>query len=268
MKSKILFLGTGTSSGVPEIGCDCEVCTSRNPKNKRLRTSVYIEFTEGELKKYILIDTSPDFRYQALKYNIRWIDAILYTHSHYDHIGGFDEIRRFNILQKRAIPVYGTKSVIKNIKHNHKYVFKPIQIGGGVPQIKLNKVIPYKEFNIGFVKIIPLLVYHGKLKIVGYRFKDFAYITDASFLPAKTMEYLKNLKLLILNALRYREHETHFNLEQALRITEKINPEKALYVHMTHDLEHERVNKKELPAEYQLAFDGQIVVIGDGAQLY
>ncbi len=260
IKTEITFLGTGTSGGVPEIGCDCSVCTSDNPKNKRLRTSVFLKFKKGNDKLNILIDTTPDFRQQCLSNKIKRIDAVLYTHNHYDHICGLDELRRFNFLQKSIIPIYADDVVLRFIKKCYSYIFNPIQIGGGVPQVELNEVKYYKEFSVEFVNIMPLLVYHGKLKIVGFRFNDFAYITDASFLPDKTMKQLSNLKLLILNALRYEPHETHFNLEQAVGVVRRVNPQKAFFVHLTHKFDYDKTNS-ELPDNIRLAYDGLTVYV-------
>lgn len=170
-------------------------------------------------------------------------------------MAGLDELRRFNYLNKKTIPLYGNKDVLKNIKKKYSYIFHPMQIGGGVPKINLHTIKAYKPFNFLFVKIIPLLVFHGKLKILGFRFNNFAYITDASFLPEKTMAELQNLDLLILNSLRYEPHSTHFNLKESLEIVKKLKPKQAFFIHLTHFFEHETVNKS-LPSNVQLAYDG------------
>lgn len=249
MKAKLTFLGTGTSGGIPEIGCECPVCLSDEQKNKRLRTSVLLEQADFKL----LIDTTPDLRQQALAYHIRSLDAVLYTHDHYDHLAGLDEIRRFNYYSRQAIPVYGNPYFIRRLRRKYDYCFRPFQLGGGIP-----KIIPRpvkKDFAVGPFFVQPVKIFHGRLPILGYRIGSLAYITDASRIPEKSMNLLKGLDVLVLNALRYEKHSTHFNLEESLEVISKCAPQCAYLIHMTHDIDHHTVNNK-LPEHVHLAYDG------------
>jgi len=247
---EITFLGTGTSHGVPQIGCKCEVCTSKFHKNKRTRSSILIKNNSQS----ILVDTSTDFRFQAIKNKIEKIDAILYTHFHADHVHGIDDLRMFNEIQGGALPIYGNNLTIKMLKEMFPYIFcGAIQLGGGMPS--LSPYVTEEEFEISGLKILPIKAFHGKLEISGYRINDFAYLTDCSFIPDESMEKLHDLKLLVLGALRYRKHPTHFTLDEACEIIAKLRPEKAYLTHIAHDLEHRKVNQ-ELPKNIKLAFDG------------
>ena len=257
---EITFLGTGTSHGVPQIGCRCEVCISKFSKNKRTRSSILIKNNS----KSILIDTSTDFRFQVLKYKIESIDAILYTHFHADHVHGIDDLRRFNEIQGGTLPIYGSEMTIKQIKIMFPYIFnETIQLGGGKPEL-----IPYPvedEFELFGIRILPIKALHGKLEILGYRIDNVAYLTDCSFIPDESMEKLRSLKLLILGALRYRKHPTHFSLDEACKVIAKLRPQKAFITHIAHDLGHKKVNK-ELPKNIRLAFDGLKLEIEHGAR--
>lgn len=252
---KITFLGTGTSHGVPLITCKCKVCLSKNRKNKRLRTSILIEDNSNK-KNNLLIDCSKDFREQALKYKIDYVEHVLITHLHADHIFGIDELRIYNQVNKNNIKLYLNKKFSKEIKKIFPYIYKtPLQLGGGVTKVENNIVKPTKTFQINNFKITPILLYHGKLPILGYRINNIAYLTDCSFIPQESYQHLKNLDVLVLDALRETPHSTHFSLGQATNEALKINAKQTYFVHMAHNLEHEKTNKK-LPANIELAYDG------------
>jgi phosphoribosyl 1,2-cyclic phosphate phosphodiesterase len=248
---KIKIVGSGTSQGVPIIGCKCPTCLSENPKDKRLRASAYIEV--GDLK--ILIDTSIDFRQQMLRAGITDLDVVLYTHHHVDHIFGMDDLRQINQRFRKFIDIYGNKLTLNEIKVTFRYALDEELIKyWAVPLVNFN-YIENKNFNIKGVEVIPIEVYHGRIKIFGYRIGNFAYITDASKIPDAEMEKLGNLDVLILNSLRKAPHPTHFNLEQATEIALKVKAKKTYFTHITHDLIHEETNAT-LPENIELGYDG------------
>ena len=249
---KVVILGCATSTGVPIIGCQCSVCTSDNPKNKRTRCSVFIE-SRG---KNILIDSSTDLRFQALRHNITRLDAVLYTHSHADHTHGIDELRTFNFVNDMVIPCYGNSFTINNLKNNFGYIFDGVYSVGGKPKLKLN--IVEDDFDFDGMSIIPVEINHASWMILGYRIGNFAYLTDCSGIPSESMEKLNGLDLLIISALRYREHPAHFNIEQAIQITQKINPKLAVFTHMGHEVEYDTL-LSELPDNIVPAYDGMEV---------
>ncbi|TDX48905.1 MBL fold metallo-hydrolase [Orenia marismortui] len=246
---EITFLGTGTSHGVPIIGCSCSTCLSNNPKNKRYRSSIYIELDTSSL----LIDTAPELRLQLIRNNITTIDAVLFTHTHADHLMGFDDLRGINRLQKKAIPCYGNQRAIKEIKRVFSYIFNPFQIGGGIPEVTLHQVS--ENFEIKNSTIVPIPIKHGKLDILGYRIANMAYLTDCSFISAESYRLLEGIDLLIIDALRYEPHSTHMNIDQALEVVNKLEVPQTYFTHLSHRLEHESVNK-DLPNNVQLAYDG------------
>ena len=248
---RLTFLGTGTSTGVPAIGCDCETCTSSDPRDKRLRVSVLVEHRE----KIALIDTSADFRQQALRHNIRRLDAVLVTHSHVDHIFGLDDVRPLN-FRHGALGVYAEERVWRDIRRVFKYIFEPSHFGGGLPQLIPHVVEPYAPFCLGEdLHIAPLQVIHGRLPVMAYRFNDFAYATDLSELPDRTMDGLRDLDVLVLDCLRIRPHPTHLNIEQALAVVERLKPRRTYLTHLAHDIKHAR-DSALLPAGVEFAHDG------------
>lgn len=249
---KIIILGSGTSSGVPAIGCNCEVCLSTDPKNKRTRSSIIVSSNN----KNILIDTTTDLRYQSLNNRIDHIDAVLYTHSHADHIHGIDDMRCFNFVQDSSIPCFGNSETVSNIKNIFQYIFHKDQNGCSTPRLEFNVI--HAAFEIFGLKITPVPIMHGVIPILGYRIGDMAYLTDCSHIPKTSEKLLENLDLLILDGLRYKPHPTHFNMEQAIETSRKLKPERTLFTHLTHDLHHEKVNQ-ELPEGMELAFDGMVV---------
>ncbi|QOI98468.1 MAG: MBL fold metallo-hydrolase [Flammeovirgaceae bacterium] len=246
----ITFLGTGTSQGVPVIGCTCEVCTSVDFRDKRLRSSVHIQ--TGNLS--LVIDTGPDFRQQMLRENIGQIDAILFTHAHRDHTAGLDDVRAYNFKQNINMPVYGTTETLHQIQSDFAYIFGPDNYPG-LPRITLFPITS-KPFSINNVEIIPLPVLHLKLPVLGFRIGSFAYITDANYIPEETLEKLRGIKHLVLNALQREPHISHFNLDEAIGMVKKINPEKAWFTHISHKLGTQRNIEKELPEGIALAWDG------------
>ncbi len=248
--SKITFLGTGTSSGVPVPGCSCEVCKSADKRDNRLRSSAFIQ-TGNNLK--ILIDVGPDFRFQALKYGIDWIDGILVTHSHQDHIGGIDELRQYNFIMKKHVDIYGNGFALAEIKRRFGYVFRKTQEGGGKPQLNLIRVDG--DFSINGQVIKPIKILHGRIPILGYRINKLAYLTDASFLSLNSIKKLAGVKVLIVNALRREPHPTHFSLSEAIGLSGIIRPEKTFFIHLTHNFMHER-DSKTLPPGFSFAYDG------------
>ena len=248
---KIRFFGTGTSHGIPVIGCDCDTCQSTNPKNTRYRTCVNV-LVEG---LSLLIDVSPEFRLQALKFKLQQIDAILFTHAHSDHCSGLDDIRRYNELQESSIPVYGNTETLLELQRKFSYIFRQTQEGGGKPKITLAETQNYQEFSLGGVSILPIPVLHGGLEILGYRIGKFAFITDVTEIPEQTFAALQDLDVLVLDALRHRPHPTHFTLQQAIRASERIAAKKTYFTHMSHELEHEET-EKSLPESMYLSYDG------------
>jgi len=232
---KILVLGCGTSTGVPLIGCTCNVCTSANEKNKRLRPSVMVSENNFD----ILIDTAPDLRTQALKFNVKNIDAVLYTHTHADHIFGIDDLRMFNYLKNindRFIPIYASETAINFIKDKFDYIFKE-KSESSKPYLLPNVIKEPLEIKPG-LKITPIPVFHGKNLIYGYRINDFAYITDVSSIPEQSFDLLKDLKVLMIDALRYQPHPTHLSLEETIMISKKTNPVKTYFTHMGHNIDY------------------------------
>jgi phosphoribosyl 1,2-cyclic phosphate phosphodiesterase len=249
---QVLILGSGTSHGVPMIGCACTVCLSDNPKNRRFRPSIAVRH-EG---KTVLVDTTPELRMQALSFGLTRVDAVLFTHTHADHIFGLDDLRRFNDLSGATIPIYGDEGILDDIKRIYAYVFTETQAGGGKPRLDL-RLVP-EAFDLFGLRIESFYVMHGQLPVLAYRFNDFAYVTDVNHIPDAAKARLCNLDLLILDAVRFEPHITHFGLYQALEVVEELRPRQTLFTHLSHHFDHDRVNA-DLPPYAQLAYDGQTI---------
>ena len=246
----VTFLGTGTSQGIPVIACDCEVCTSLDFRDKRLRTSIHIEINH----KSFVIDSGPDFRQQMLRERIKTLDALIFTHEHKDHTAGMDDVRSFNYFQKKHVPVYGRKNVLEQIKKEFAYAFSDHKYPG-IPLIDLFE-IENKPFSIEGVNFTPIEVLHYKLPVFGYRVGDFTYITDANKISDKELEKIKGSKVIVLNALQKTEHISHFTLQEAVDLLNLLKPEKAYLTHISHRMGlHDKVDK-ELPEFIHLAYDG------------
>jgi len=246
----ITFLGTGTSQGIPVIACNCEVCASTDYKDKRLRTSVHIEVEQ----QHFNIDIGPDFRQQMLSNNIKRLDAILMTHEHKDHTAGLDDVRSFNFLQKKDMPIYGSQEVLDQITQEFAYIFSDHKYPG-VPQVK-KVVITNSAFSIHGIDITPVKVMHFKLPVFGFKIKKMAYITDANFISGVEKKKLIGLKVLILNALQIEKHISHFTLAEALELILELKPEKAYLVHISHKMGLARDIEPALPENVSLAYDG------------
>jgi len=244
-------LGTGTSVGVPAIGCGCATCVSENPKNKRTRCSLALGLPEGNL----LIDTTPDMRHQLLREGIGVIHAVLYTHEHADHLFGLDDVRLFPFYLGHPLPLYCEDHVESRIRHSFDYAFSGVPIhSGGVPQVEFRRITTEPLELLG-AKCIPLRLQHGRFDVLGFRFGNIAYCTDTNVIPEESLAKLNGLDVLILDALRARPHPTHLSLEESIELAEKIGAKKTYFTHMCHELEHEAVNAT-LPANMELAYDG------------
>ena len=250
MQATLTVLGSGTSMGVPTIGCDCPVCRSPDPRDRRTRPSVMI----GYNGRHVMIDSTPDFREQALRENITQLDAVLYTHTHADHILGIDDLRPLTYQHKPGkLPLYATPPACDFLRNMFRYIFEAEYKFGGLPQVDLKPIEgPVELFGARFE---PLTVIHGETPIIGFRFGSGAYLTDHSEVPVETLEKLHDLDILFLDALRYKPHPTHSTVEQSLKIVEAVKPKRTFFTHICHDLPHEATNAA-LPPGVQLAFDG------------
>jgi len=252
---KIYFLGTGTSQGIPVIGIKHPVCLSNNPKDKRLRSSILIEWGNITLG----IDCGPDFRQQMLRIDNERLDALLFTHEHADHTAGLDDIRPYCFIESKSMPIYGQPRVIDSLKRRFDYIFETENRYPGAPSVEINEIEPYVDFKIKNKKIQPLLVNHGSLPILGFRMKNFAYLTDVKTLDEATYDRLKNLDVLVISALRIQEHPTHNNLEEALQHIERIQPKKAYLTHIGFQLGFHDEVQSSLPDNVFLAYDELIL---------
>jgi phosphoribosyl 1,2-cyclic phosphate phosphodiesterase len=255
----VLFLGTGTSHGVPMIGCDCAVCRSSDPRDNRLRPSILIETDDG---LSVLIDTGPDLRTQALRFGVRRVDAICYTHAHADHIMGLDDVRRFNAMAGRPMPVFGDQATLDDLRRAFAYAFKGGAIpGGGIPRLELWPIAG--PFCLGRQEVTPVPILHGGRTILGFRFGRFAYLTDCSAVPDASMTRLGGLDVLVLDALRPQSHPTHMTLAQAVAVARRVGATRTYFTHMAHDLPH-AATCAALPEAMALAYDGLRLEVRSG----
>jgi phosphoribosyl 1,2-cyclic phosphate phosphodiesterase len=244
------FLGTGTSQGVPVITCRCAVCTSEDPRDQRLRTSVLLSTEDA----HVVIDTGPDFRQQMLRGKVPRLDAVVFTHEHKDHIAGLDDIRAYNYSQKQKIPVYCTERVEGALRREFAYAFEEPEYPG-IPEIELVR-ISEGPFQVASIELMPIAVMHQRMPVLGYRWGGFTYITDANFISEEEKSKIYGSEILVLNALRHDVHPSHYNLEQALRLVEEIQPERAYFTHISHQLGMHREVEATLPTNVFLAYDG------------
>ncbi|WP_017259018.1 MBL fold metallo-hydrolase [Pedobacter arcticus] len=247
---RVTFLGTGTSQGVPVIACNCEVCQSADFRDKRLRSSILIESDE----KTVIIDTGPDFRQQMLRGNVQHLDAVVFTHEHKDHIAGLDDVRAFNFKQKGAMDIYATIAVEEGLKREFHYIFADFKYPG-IPLLNIHR-IGNERFSVGDIEFQPIEVVHFKMPVLGFRIKDFTYITDAKTVNEAEQEKIKGTKILVLNALQREEHISHFTLTEAIAFAQKIGAEQTYFTHISHRLGKFEDVSRELPENISLAYDG------------
>ena len=246
----VTFLGTGTSQGVPVISCKCPVCTSSDKKNHRLRSSVWVQIAGLS----IVVDTGPDFRYQMIRSKVDKLDAVVFTHSHKDHIAGLDDIRAYNYFQHQPMDVYASEDTQTALKREFEYIFQNGDYPG-IPKINLHSIAGDESFFINGVEIIPIKVMHYNMEVLGFRIKDFTYITDANYIPPQELEKIKGSKAIVLNALRHQEHVSHYTLSEAVQVAREIGAEQTYFTHVSHQLGlHDEVNAT-LPPGMQLAHD-------------
>ena len=254
---EVTVLGSGTSHGVPMIGCDCTVCTSDDPRDKRMRPSIFVR-TSGHR---ILVDTSPELRLQCLAHEVTTVDAVLFTHHHADHVGGLDDLRRFNWMTKQSMPCYGTARTLDRIRKMFAYAF---QHAPGSPHSRPNldlQVVETEPFTVGDQTVIPIPIMHGPLPILGYRIGNFAYCTDCSHIPDESIEKLRGLDVFMVDAVRRRPHPAHFSLDQAIDVSQRVNAKQTYFTHLAHAFLHAETNA-ELPERMALAYDGLRIATG------
>lgn len=247
------YLGTGTSSGVPMIGCSCEVCTSTNKKDKRLRSSLLVRSANTTL----VVDSGPDFRYQMLRAEVKHLDAIIFTHPHKDHVAGLDDVRAYNFFSGKPMEVYANEMTQAVLIREFPYAFADTKYPG-VPEIKLN-TIAFEPFTVGDINVTPVMVWHMKMPVLGFRFGDFTYITDANRIEPQEMEKIHGTKFLTLNTLRKEKHISHFNLEEGIEMSKKLNAEQTYFTHLSHQMGLHDEIEKILPEKIDLAYDGLVI---------
>ena len=252
---KVTFLGSGTSQGIPVVACSCDVCKSTNSKDKRLRSSVLIETNDTVL----LIDAGPDFRYQMLRKQVGQLDAILITHAHRDHTAGLDDVRSFNFIYRKSMDIYASKNDQKEIKREFSYAFGAVDYPG-LPKYNL-RTLTDEDFNINGIGITPLRALHRSMEVYGFRIGDFAYITDTNYIPGSTLAQLDNVRYMVVSAVRKEPHVSHYNLEQAVKVLQFINPEMGYVTHLSHLMGFHDEVEKELPPGIRLAYDGLELVL-------
>lgn len=250
MENKLIFLGTGTSQGIPVIGCQCKVCSSKDSRDSRLRTSVYLEYNGVKIN----IDTGTDFRAQFLNNGLVDLDAVIYTHEHQDHVGGIDDLRAINFQQNKSIPIYAEDRVIRDLTKRFEYAVGQSNYPG-TPQLIPHR-IENKIFRIGNAEVQPIRAFHGQMPVLGFRFDKIAYLTDANEIPEDEIEKLKGLDVFIINALRKKSHHSHFTLHEALELIAEIRPKKAYLIHLSHQMGLHQDLLDELPDDVEPAYDG------------
>jgi len=256
---RLTVLGTGTSFGVPQIGCDCEVCRSADPRDRRTRTAALVE-TAGQR---LLIDTPPELRLQLLGAGVDRLDAVLYTHEHADHVAGIDDLRIFSLKQRRAVPVYGLEPTLDFLRASYRYIFDPAMVpvpGTSKPKLELHSIEPGVAFSAAGVEILPLRFEHGHAAVVGFRIGPLAYLTDVKSVPEAAREALRGVRVLVLNALWWRSHPTHLSIGEAIETAQSIGAPRTLLTHLTHETGHESL-RAALPPGIEPAYDGLVVEI-------